>query len=603
MIMMKSIWVTRCCLLAMTLVGSTLVSSGQAGSQAAEPLIGLWGGEEILGPQVAGKLTIDGTGAKWSAKISGFYVEVEKHDAELQFALPNGLGHFRGHIIGLGKEICGHWIQPSGTYRDSEYATPIEFSAVVPRVWVGRVEPLPDKLSLNILFQQASDGSLDAIVRNPESSWLSHGTYSAEHAGSKVVLTNGQRKLEGTYDAQTDRLSFVLVDGRNPAIVLGRRTPADAVDFYPRVPMPGGKYAYRAPLPRNDGWTTGSMQEVGIDSSRIYDLVQSILDTNPADPHSVLIHSLLIARHGRLTLEEYFYGYDAERAHNMYSAGKTIAPLLVGVARDHGAKVDPSTQLYSLFGPPDKFANWDERKNRITVGDLMDMTSGLACDDNDASSPGNEDRLESQTKEPDWYKYTLDLPMARDPGSSTAIYCTAGLNLVGGVAERAADQWNADLFHDYVAKPLQFSEYHFNLTPTGEVYTGGGAYLRPRDEIKLGQLYLADGIWNGRRVLDSDWVKRSTASHSTFVKPVVAIDTNHQYGYGWHIHHLVVGGRDYLEYAAEGNGAQLIMVIPDLDMVVAINGGNYGRSVDWYPWSREVLSNYLIPAAVRQSER
>jgi hypothetical protein len=59
-------------------------------------------------------------------------------------------------------------------------------------------------------------------------------------------------------------------------------------------------------------------------------------------------------------------------------------------------------------------------------------------------------------------------------------------------------------FGEYLARPLQFGEYHLNLMPTSDVYTGGGAYLRPRDELKLGQLYLDGGVWNGKRVIDQD---------------------------------------------------------------------------------------------------
>ena len=80
-------------------------------------------------------------------------------------------------------------------------------------------------------------------------------------------------------------------------------------------------------------------------------------------------------------------------------------------------------------------------------------------------------------------------------------------------------------------------------------------------------------------------------------RSVVDTDLDHQYGYAWHIHNFTVNGRVYREYAAEGNGGQLIMVIPDLDMVAAINAGNYG--VSWYRWGLEVVPQYLIPAAAK----
>ena len=54
----------------------------------------------------------------------------------------------------------------------------------------------------------------------------------------------------------------------------------------------------------------------------------------------------------------------------------------------------------------------------MTVEHLMTMTSGFACDENgDDDAPGNEDKMQSQTAQPDWYKFILDLPLSAAPGT------------------------------------------------------------------------------------------------------------------------------------------------------------------------------------------
>lgn len=115
----------------------------------------------------------------------------------------------------------------------------------------------------------------------------------------------------------------------------------------------------------------------------------------------VNIHSLLISRHGKLVLEEYFYGFTPDRVHDMRSASKTVAPMLIGIARDQGVKLGLDSAVYQAFPQYKPFANWDDRKTRLTLGNLITMTSGYACDDNDDASPGNEDvmqiRQHSQT--------------------------------------------------------------------------------------------------------------------------------------------------------------------------------------------------------------
>ena len=77
---------------------------------------------------------------------------------------------------------------------------------------------------------------------------------------------------------------------------------------------------------------------------------------------------------------------------------------------------------------------------------------------------------------------------------------------------------------------------------------------------------------------------------------MIDIDLDHQYGYGWHINPLKTPGHVYRSFAAGGNGGQIVVVIPELDMVVAFNGGSYGEFAKWYRWSLELVPQYIIPA-------
>ena len=301
---------------------------------------------------------------------------------------------------------------------------------------------------------------------------------------------------------------------------------------------PAHGYVYRPPELQKDGWPVASLREVKLLEKPLIELINKVL-TARAEDNPFPIQSLLIARHGKLALEEYFYGFDSDRPHDSRSAGKTWATMLVGAVRQHGAAIGPETPVYSVFPEYKPFAYWDAHKSNVTLGHLMTMTSGLACDDDNDNSPGNEDRMQSQTSQPDWYKYTLDLPMAQSPGGQKAIYCSAGLNLVGAVVQRVTGKWLPNIFQHDFAEPMQISQYHLNLTPTGDAYMGGGLYMRPRDLLKLGQLYLNGGVWKNQRVVSQEWVEDSTQPHSHF-DPYRGFE--HQYGYGWHIYGLVVDG-------------------------------------------------------------
>jgi CubicO group peptidase (beta-lactamase class C family) len=578
---------------ALLLVACT--ASAQAPTDTSENLVGIWGCERYSGLLAHGELTIDGRGAGWRATISGFDVPVKHENGDVTFSLPEGEGEFRGHLSADSQSVYGDWIQPARDYFNNPYATPVKLSSQGKSVWRGTVMPLDEKFSFYVSIQREPDQSLTAFFNNPEMNFYRHHSFKVTREGTAVHVSNDGGQIDGTFDAQNDILSLRVVDSM-PPFQFTRRKGKDAIGFFPRVLPEGEKYVYREPIAEDDGWQTASLDDAGLDQHLISALVDRILGVNLAD-NPINIQSLLIARHGKLVLEEYFYGFSKERTHDMRSAAKTFAPVLVGIAHDHGTKIGPESPVYSFFPQYKEFANWSERKKRVTVRDIMTMTAGNACDDNDGSSPGNENNMQGQNQQADWYKFTLDLPMVNEPGGEHAIYCSADLNLVGGVVANATGKWLPEFFDEYLARPLQFGNYHLNLTPTGEAYTGGGAYLRPRDELKLGQLYLAGGTWNGRRVVSKEWVADSIAHHSSFT-PALKEEGEHQYGYGWHMHSVKAGDRVFRDYNAGGNGGQLVIVIPELDLVVGINGGSYGEFDKWYRWEFELVPQYIIPAAI-----
>ncbi len=569
------------------------MAAAQAREGSAEGLAGIWASELDFGPQVRGELTIDGRATTWRAQISGFDVSVRHEDNQIHFALPGDQGEFRGHLSQDAQALFGQWIQPAGEIFNNRYASPVRLVSLGSSVWRGSVVPLDQRLSVYISVQPGPDGALVAFIANPEMNFFRRRKYKVERNGSTIMFIADGQKLEGTYEERSGVLSLRIVDFM-PPFHFAHRKERDAIGFFPHVLT--DRYLYRKPIAESDGWATASLADVGLDERTISGLVEKVLSADPAD-NPVYIQSLLIARHGKLVLEEYFYGFDKERTHDMRSASKTFATVLTGIARDRGAKLGPQTPVYPLFAPYKPFANWDRRKERVTLRNLMTMTAGNACDDNDDSSPGNEDHMQNQPEQHDWYKYTLDLPMLRDPGGEHAVYCSADLNLVGGAVAMATGKWLPEFFDENLARLLQFGHYHLNLMPTGEAYMGGGAYLRPRDELKLGQLYLNGGTWNGRRVVSKEWVEHSISDHSSFT-PALDIEGEHRYGYGWHIHDLKFGGRVLRDYGAGGNGGQLVIVIPKLDMVVGINGGSYGEFRKWYRWELELVPQYIISAAL-----
>jgi CubicO group peptidase (beta-lactamase class C family) len=580
-------------------VSALLASPSQCQTPDLDTLGGVWGAELRIGMPVQGELTLDARNGAWLACISGFQVPIDIHGREIHFKLGDGLAEFRGVRDPSANDIRGQWIQQGGVVLDPQYASPIELHSIAPNVWRGTVVPLEQRLGVYLVIS-AQDGKRTATVTNPEGNFFRRRVYSVTTTnGNKVFLEANGARTEGTLDERAGVLSIRIVSWL-PAFQFTRRTKRDAVGLYPRTPFNGAVWSYRMPLPDDDGWKTASLKAVGLNEEPLTELLHRILSADP-ETTSLRIQSLLIARHGQLVLEEYFYGFDEDRVHDMRSAGKTFAPVLVGIAKEHGADLTPAMPIYPAFTQYSSFANPDPRKRKVTLSDVMTMTAGNDCDDNNDESLGNEDRMQSDAAQRDWYKYTLDLPMVRDAGGENAIYCSGDLNLVGGVVATETHRWLPEFFEAYLARPLQFGRYYLNLMPSGEAYMGGGAYLRPRDQLKLGQLYLDGGSWNGKRIVSASWVADSISVHSQFAESR-SLGQKHEYGYGWHIHELKSGEKTYRVFAAEGNGGQFVIVVPELDLVVGISGGSYGEFDQWYRWELELVPKYILPAAVSRNQ-
>jgi len=563
-------------------------------ARAAEPptdLIGLWGNETVSGPLLAGTIMIDGRQSPWRASLGSLSVAVERKGDAISFAMPGGQGHFRGKLV--KGDISGFWIQPPGLTLSSAYATPVVLAHGRSQVWIGQVAPLADRVTQYLNIRRKPDASLEAFLSNPEYNLGRGRAYTVQVDNGAVALTDPRRKgwaLNGRFDEETGQLR---IDWQGIAVFpFTRRNRDQALGYFVATPA-DAQDIYRVPVPMDDdGWNTAALNEVGMQLAPMNELLKHVQALAAPEPGHPQVHSLLVARNGKLAFEAYFHGASREQAHDTRSAGKSFASLLVGMAIDHGAtKLSASTPVLPLFPEYEKLKHVDDAKRAITVGHLMSMSSGLACDDNADDSPGGEDKMQEQQAERDWYRYTLDLPMLQAPGADEAVYCSAGINLLGGVVRQATGRQLTDLFRDWIAEPLQMRGYHLNLMPNNDdAYLAGGIQLRPRDMLKLGQLYLDRGVWHGKRLVAASWIDASVARRSSF-------GPNHDYGYAWHLHSFRVQDHDYRAYAAEGNGGQFVIVVPDLSLVVGITAGSYGEFPIWYPL-QDLVSKYIIPAAL-----
>ncbi len=340
----------------------------------------------------------------------------------------------------------------------------------------------------------------------------------------------------------------------------------------------------------HDGWITATPESAGVALKPLQDMEAAI---RAGDFKK--IGSVLIARHGKLVYENYLDG-SADTLRDTRSATKSITDALVGLAIGEKRLTGVDARVLAIL--PErarKIQNPDPRKDKITVEDFLTMSSVLECDDWNDASRGNEERMYVIE---DWAQFILDLPVRghmhlgerEEPPKYGRYfsYCTGGVFVLSEVLQKATGERTDRYAQDKLFGPLGITDVQWVYSPLGIPQTGGGLRLTGRDMLKVAQLYLNGGTWQGRRIVDESWVKASTQPHAQ-------IDGETEYGYLWWLKAFKSAGKSYPAFFMSGNGGNKVVAFPALDMAVVITSTNYNTR-GMHEQTEKLLTDYILPA-------
>jgi len=563
-------------------------TTDQPQSSTVQDLSGLWAAKKWFGPDVRGLLVIDRRTDGLHAEIAGRYAAVSQKGSELAFDLAGDQGRFSGRLEKAGA-IRGHWIRPPTQLSYGYAASPVLLEPIGPGRWAGMVDPGEDEFSFYIFARRAGDGSYDAVLRNPEFD------LGNQQGVRKLVRDADALRLVAARPNQAERVLSTGMIQREPdgfsLTFAGRggtydfKRDGDASLAFPR-PRSAAPYHYVLPPALGDGWQAATLASERIDRPAMERLVQSIINMKMDEADAPEIHALLIARHGKLVLEEYFHGFSRDQLHTLRSAGKSITGTTIGAALHAKAPLKLDSRVYQVMNGGTFPPGLEARKRDMTLEDLLTMSSGHFCDDTDDKAPGNEDYIGDELRPPNVIDYFMSVPMATDPGTKS-VYCSMQPHLALAMLEEATHETPLRIFDRLVARPMKITHYSWPLDTNGRPYGGGSFAIRARDFLKFGQLMLNGGTWNGRRILDAAYVKAASSPQYHL--------RNVYYGYYWWVEDYPYKNRKIRIYSARGAGGQLLFVAPDLDLVVETMAGNYSNRRGM-KYLGNLIANSIMPA-------
>lgn len=156
-------------------------------------------------------------------------------------------------------------------------------------------------------------------------------------------------------------------------------------------------------------------------------------------------------------------------------------------------------------------------------------------------------------------RFVLDRPLNSEPGASMN-YNSGCSHVLSAILTKATGMKTADFAQTALFRPLGITDYIWFEDANGISYGSDGLRLHPASMVKLGQLYMQEGMWNEKEIVSAEWVRCSTRPR------LLTYDYIGHYGYHWWSAFLDpnrgIDEPDNMMYFAMGVNGQFIIVIP-----------------------------------------
>ena len=274
------------------------------------------------------------------------------------------------------------------------------------------------------------------------------------------------------------------------------------------------------------------------------------------------IHALVVLRHCKMVVELYAEKVTRDHNHAVYSVTKSILATLVGVLLRSGRLSSLDVSVADVVASSTKLdAAKLEKARRIRLKDVMSMASGLEYYENPTSHPiyGASDR----------FQFALAPALLYEPGKRYN-YSNGDASIAGAVVAAAADRDLLSYSKEVLFGPLGFKKVEWWFRDKAGRYPGGwGLRLRAVDMAKFGQLYLQNGRWLDKPIIDAAFVKDAW-------KPSPAASHYGFFWWRWVRENPLIGPVHF----ANGTKGQRIYVVPKHGIIIVVTGNVAGPDAE-----------------------
>ena len=292
-------------------------------------------------------------------------------------------------------------------------------------------------------------------------------------------------------------------------------------------------------------------EAAGVSSKALSAIMEEIND------NELNVHSLMIVRRGQVAYEDFRAPYSAGIPHALYSVSKSITSIAIGFAVEEGLLrlEDKVAELVPELRDYDRHENLE----KLQVEHLLTMCAGKRIS-------VAADRTKKQ-----WVRDFGRAAWTYAPGEGWH-YCNENIYMLCVILRRVTGESVVDYLMPRLFGPLGIARPFWETDGHGVEAGGWGLFLKTEDMAKIGLCYLRGGVFDGRQVIPSAWVRASMAkqrSNDPASRVGEAGDDQGLWGYGYCFWMNTFPGSCRMD----GMFAQFVFLFPAHDACVVTTGG------------------------------